>query len=160
MMRIMTERPLKKKSGFTLVEAVVTIVILSIISFVVMYVMVEGFRVWWENRGYIELRADGRAALDRIAAELREAEVVTLTGPQELEIHSDNDGDGAAETVIYELSGTDLIRTEGAASPVICSNVAALAFSWSQPVLTVDMTLADSESEVALRAEAAARRLP
>jgi prepilin-type N-terminal cleavage/methylation domain-containing protein len=159
-MRIMTESPLKKKSGFTLVEAVVTIVILSIISFVVMYVMVEGFRVWWENRGYIELRADGRAALDRIAAELRESDAVTLTSPQELEIHSDVNGDGAAETIVYELSGADLVRTESASSPVICSHVSALTFSWNQPMLTVDMTLADSESEVALRAEAAARRLP
>ena len=146
--------------GFTLVESIVTIVILSVISFIVMHIMVEGFRVWWENRDYIELRSDARAALDRIAAEFREAESVNLVSAEDLQFNSDMDGNGAAQTIEYQLTGGALVRTENAQSQPICENVDSLTFTWNSPVLGVDMTLAGRENTVRLRTDIAARGLP
>jgi prepilin-type N-terminal cleavage/methylation domain-containing protein len=151
---------MKKTSGFTLTESIITVVILSLISFVVMHVMVEGFRVWWENRDYVDLRSSARTALDRIAAEFREAESVTLVDEQDLQFDSDPDRDGLVGTIEYQLVGNALIRTENGQAQPVCEGVSSITFEWAAPVLGIDMTLAGSESTVRVRTDVSARGLP
>jgi len=154
----------QRSKGFTLLETIVTIVVLSIMAFSVMYIMMEGLRIWWENRNLVELRSDGRYALSRLKAEFRQAEDVTflLAEPDKIIFDSDIDNDGVVQEITYEKSGTDLTRKEGAGSAyVICGNLSSLTFSWNSPVLTVaDMTLSKQGDTVKLQTEMVARCLP
>jgi prepilin-type N-terminal cleavage/methylation domain-containing protein len=147
--------------GLTLVEAIVVIVVLSILMFAVMHVMVEGFRVWWENKNYIELRADGRFALARLTAEFRQAESVSQSTSTDITFDSDMDDDGDPETITYSLSGSDLVRgVQGSGQAVICGNVSSLTFSWNSPVLTAQIGLSRQGDLVELSKDTTARCLP
>ena len=147
------------RRGFTLVETVVTIVVLSIVSFSIMHIMVEGLRIWWENRNYIELRSDGRFALTRLQAEFRTAYSASQNAATDITFNSDVDNDGDLEEITYALSGTELTRDEGGAV-TICQDVSSLAFSWSPPMLTVNISLSKQNDTVDLMSRITSRCIP
>jgi prepilin-type N-terminal cleavage/methylation domain-containing protein len=151
-----------KKAGFTLIEAIVTIVVLSIVAFSVMHLLAEGFRVWVENRDLLELRAEGRIALDRLMVEFREAEIVNLQDAQTLAFEADIFDDGDSRRLVYALNNGRLMRRVIGEPPirVLCENVSALIFTWNAPLLTVDMTLSRQDDTVNLNTDIMARCLP
>ena len=151
-----------KKDGFTLIEAIVTMVVLSMVAFSVMHLLVEGFRVWTENKDLLELRADGRAALNRLTVEFREAETVNLQDAQTLVFEADIFDDGDWRRLVYSLSNGRLMRRVINEPPIraICENVSALTFTWNAPLLTVDMTLSKQDDTVNLNTDIMARCLP
>ncbi|MBL7069570.1 MAG: prepilin-type N-terminal cleavage/methylation domain-containing protein [Candidatus Omnitrophica bacterium] len=129
-----------QRRGFTLVETIIVIVILSVIMFSVMYFMTEGFRIWVQNRNYIELRADGRYALSRMAAEIKLAEdLIPGATNQEISFHADVDYDGYPQLIMYEKKvtseGSFLVRGEETINPSgwrawpLCDNVYLSMFS-------------------------------
>lgn len=149
-------------TGFTLIESIVTIVVLSIIAFSTMYIMTEGFKVWWANKNYIELRSDGRFTLARLAAEFRQAEEIPQVEETNISFNSDIDNDGDPQLITYTFNGTELIREEGPGQAVICANVSSLILYWNSTnrLLTVDMTLTKQDDTVNLETDIAARCLP
>ncbi len=160
----MNKRSFNTCKGFTLVETIVTIVILSIIMFSVMYIMVEGFRVWSENKNYIGLRSDGRYALARFQAEFRGAEsVVTPVPLTEITFTADIDNNGAPKEITYALDGRELKREEpGLGQAVICVDVDSFELSWDPAllILTVELELSKGGDIVDLKTEIFARCLP
>lgn len=133
-----------KKTGFTIVELIVTIIILAIMAVGLTNILMEGFRVWWVNKDLIDLRGDARTALNRISLEFRQAYTGTLTSSTDVSFTADIDSDGDLDTVRYYLDTGSLLRqVNGSPSPGnnICGNITGLTFSFSSPVLTTDITL-------------------
>ncbi len=64
--------------GFTLVEAVITIVILAVVAGVLAPFIVEATRGFTDTRERAELVAKGRLALERLARDLRQADPGTV----------------------------------------------------------------------------------
>ena len=65
--------------GFTLVEAVITIVILGVVAGVLAPFIVEATQGFTDTRERAELVAKGRLALERLTRDLREAEPGTVS---------------------------------------------------------------------------------
>ncbi|MEE8359967.1 MAG: hypothetical protein V3S04_03470, partial [Candidatus Omnitrophota bacterium] len=132
------------------------------VAFSVMHIMVEGFRVWVENRSLIELRANGRVALDRLVIEFREAETVNLQDAQTVAFEADIFDDGARRSIVYALSNGDLTRSVINEPPIrtLCGEVSALTFSWNAPVLTVAISLSRGDDTVNMNTDVMARCLP
>lgn len=149
-------------AGFTLVESIVTIAIMTIIAFSVMHIMTEGFRVWAENRNFIELRADARTALDRISSEFREAEVINQITANSLDFDSDIYDDGDRRRITYSFNGGRLVRSVVGEPGLhtLCGNVSGVVFTWTSPTLTLDLTLSRGGDTVMLRTVVMARCMP
>lgn len=151
-----------KNKGFTLIESIVTIMILSVVVFSVIHIMVEGFRIWAENRNLIELRASGRVALDRLMIEFREAERVNLQDAQTVAFEADIFDDGARRSIVYALTNGNLTRSLINEPPIrtICGEVSALTFSWNDPLLTIAISLSRGDDTVNMNTDVMARCLP
>lgn len=150
----------KKGRGFTLVELIVTLIVLSVMAFSVMYILTEGFRVWWVNKDLINIRSDSRSAINRIVMEFREAYSGTLTSGTDFSFTADVSDTGSLQTVRYYLD-TGNLRRQVAGSPssgnIICGNISSLIFSWSSPILTIDMTLSEQGNTIRARTRAEGR---
>jgi len=129
-----------------------------------MYIMVEGFRVWSENKNYIGLRSEGRYALLRISTEFREAEfIVPPVTPTAITFDVDIDNNGAPKRITYTLDGRELKRDEpGLGQAVICADVGSFALSWdpAYSLLTVELELSKGGDIVDLKTEIFSRCLP
>ena len=157
------------REGFTLIETVVTITVLSITAFSAMHIMTEASKTWWNNKTLIELRSEGRYTLEKFASEFKQAETVALNAPTDLTFTADLDADGVAEEIRYQLTGSTLQRREGGAGGtwnVICDNVTALVFTTTIPsafsdnMVTIDITISGNNQSVHLRRGVMGRRLP
>lgn len=156
-----------QRRGFSLVEMVTTIVILSILAFSVAYILIEGFKVWMENKSLVELRMDGRFVFSRFASEFRLAEEVLFmpSNTGEISFCADIDGDGVLEQIIYkrdESVATRLVRSEDGASQPICESLSYITFSWdnNRRLLNVNMGLSKQGDEIKLETEITPRCLP
>ncbi|NQT06968.1 MAG: prepilin-type N-terminal cleavage/methylation domain-containing protein [Candidatus Omnitrophica bacterium] len=149
--------------GFTLVEMVVTIVVLSVMLFSVMMILTEGLKIWWVNRNYVELRANGRYALWKMGLEFREAEFVfSQSGNQSaISFLSDIDRDGNREKIDYWLSGNMLARSEDGGTPwPLAYDMNTITFNWDAPLLTVAMELVRGAETVNLQTSVTAKCIP
>lgn len=150
--------PRLQRCGFTLVETIVSIVVLSVVASIVMYIFTEGFRIYVVNKNYIKLRADGRYALSRIAYEIRQAEEIIpdAGNNQKMSIRSDVDNDGHAELIIYERTGELLIRGQEVPSGgwrawPLCHNMVDSTFTdRDKTCITVKFTLKSGSEEIKL----------
>jgi len=121
--RTMSVAPLPGRGGFTLVEMVVSMVILAILIGVLGSVATLTARATNERGLPTTQLAEGAEVIDRMSGELRTAlsfgertsRAVTFTVP-------DRDGDGAPETLRYAWSGTPgdpLTRSVNGAVPAV-----------------------------------------
>lgn len=159
--------------GFTLVEVILTLMIMSIIMFSITHFWIETFKIWVFNSNHIKMRADARYALERIGLEARMADSVAVAG-SELVIHSDvnNDGDSlriayyqgdatsAGETVHY------LMRSEGDAGGTwgniwpLAHDVTAAAFSVSGHFVNITLTMTRNNETAQFKTTICTRRVP
>ena len=96
------------KRGFTLIEAIVVIVIIGIISFVFALYIREGFDAWRFLSGQKSIALSSRAAINRVVRELKRAKrnvnITTRTSKEVtfLDIYD--------ETITFSQEGTTLFR--------------------------------------------------
>lgn len=151
-----------KNKAFTLVEMVITILLISILAFAVTYIFMEGFRSYIMNRNIIDLRSGLRAALKRMVFEIRESEINPTAITNGFKIQADIDDDGISETIIYQLVGTNIRRTVGGTpdpnAPILLGSVSNASFpGLGTNTVTLDITVSKMDDRVRIRTKVRAR---
>lgn len=153
-----------KNKAFTLVEMVVTILLISILAFAVTYIFMEGFRSYIMSRNLIDLRSGLRVALKRMVFEIRESEINPTEVTNGFRIQADVDDDGVAERIIYQLVGTNIRRTVGDTpdpnAPILLGSVSSASFpGLGTNTVTLDITVSKMDDRVHIRTKVRARRV-
>ena len=151
------------KKSFTLIEMVITLVLISILSVGISYIFLEGFRIYSTSRNYISLRGDVRAALRRIVLEARQADSGSLASSSDITLVTDIDNDGVNESVRFYLDGTDLKRQEDgfpAGGDILCGNVQSVSFTPTNiNAFTTNLSAAKQGEAITLQTNVRARNI-
>ena len=120
----------RSQRGFTLIELVVTIVIVGIIA----YIFLNFFNLGVDSYKLIETRGDltqyERVFLNRIVREIHQAATLTITSSTDITFTYDDNADGINETYRYYLASGNLRRTiDAAGDTLILDNVTSLSFT-------------------------------
>ena len=125
--------PLSKEGcgnlGFTLIEVVIVIVILSIVSAITIYFLVSSLRVYTMTVNQKILFDEGKLAVERICRDIRDANSITgstATSITFIRTHATGTGqDNANETITYRWVGSNLEKVKAPTPYVIAENVFA-----------------------------------
>ena len=123
-----------KSHGFTLIEIVVTIVIVGIIATLAAAIILQGVRAYTAQEDRGEVHYQTRLALERMAREIRTVrspgEIGTaafgaiVSNPTSSLVFTDVTG----TTISYRLSGTNLNRIAGGSTAVLAQGINLLEF--------------------------------
>ncbi len=117
----------RKQGGFSLVELILVIIILSIIAAVGSRMLGNGFNAYFSGRDLIDAEWQGRYAMQRISRELREVRSATA-GDLVISANQISFTDNSANVITYVLSGTTLTRN----GQPLADGVSGLAFNYIQ----------------------------
>ena len=133
------KRDKTRHSGFTLVEIMVVVVIVSIISAAVVCTFVVGKRTWFIGSTQVAVQQAARNAISRMTQEL------TFSSPLKIPNFSTLSGDTIAfhkpasvnangditwsGTIQYSLNTGQIVRTMGGQTGVLANNITALQFT-------------------------------
>jgi prepilin-type N-terminal cleavage/methylation domain-containing protein len=120
--------------GFTLIEAIITIVIIGVISSIAALIILKGMNASSKEQNLSNVHYQARIAMERMSREIRAvrqtgeigtAVIGTITGnPTNRIMFIDLTG----ATITYSLSGTTLNRTAGGIPSPLSSGVTSLQF--------------------------------
>jgi len=117
-----------KAKAFTLIELVITIVILAVMAWIGIAAMLSGVDTWGFFNQRKELLIDGSAAMDRITREIRmiksNTSVITA-GSTAFSFTDINDN-----SITYAVNSGTIERTENGATNGLLGNVAGFAFTY------------------------------
>jgi len=124
-------KPLSK--GFTLIEIVVVIVILSIASAIMIYFLINSLKIYTMTVNQKTLYDEGKLALERIARDIRDARSITTPaagGSGNTIVFQRTNAtaqDGLNENLTFQLTGTTLekVKSSPAATSPLASNVSS-----------------------------------
>ena len=142
----MRERPARENErrgverGFTLIELVVVVALLSIVMSVVANTLWEAQRSEAYSRGRTAVLDEMRVALNRMSKDLRQTSAVIGTPtPSRIEVRTYVAG--VQETVIYQATSASLTRTlKGGAVEIVYSDlVTADVFSYEPDTLAPEV---------------------
>ena len=127
--------------GFTLIEIVVVIVILSIVSAITIKFLTDSMRIYTMTVNQKTLFDEGKLALDRMCRDIRDARSILVpnTGSSGTSITFTRTNataqDSASENITFQLTGTNLekVKTSPAANSAIAGNVSAFTVSRGAP---------------------------
>jgi prepilin-type N-terminal cleavage/methylation domain-containing protein len=112
----------KINNGFTLIETLVYVAILSILSTVIVVITTSMLRTFSNLEAYEDITHSSTVALERITREIRKAESIDLDGsvlsihPGVLILHTRNEG-GMPTTITINLTDGKIMLQEGLLSP-------------------------------------------
>ncbi len=115
---------LKKQRGFTLIEAVVVIILMSIIAVVASVGMSQGFNSFFASQHVTDADWQGRYALERMSREIH-----VVRSPSDIKTASANQfsfNDINGNPISYTLSGTSLMRN----TQILADGIQSVAFSY------------------------------
>ena len=124
---------LKHEKGYTMIELIVSVVLIGIVSSLLAYVMVTIIGVLQDNRIKKELLLDGYNASARF---VREFELVDdesdllIAGSSQIQFNTVIDG--INYTIQYQIVGDELQRRVNAGTPVILCNDIIGSFNYFQ----------------------------
>ncbi len=120
--------------GFTLIEAVITIVIVGIIASIAAMIILQGIQSYTKEQNLSDAHYQARLAMERMAREIRTTRqlgaigtvaIGTITGnPTSSLIFTDLTG----TDITYALGGTTLNRTVGGVPSPLATGVTTLQF--------------------------------
>lgn len=96
---------IKNNKGFTIIEIIMAIVIVGILAGASSMYIMETVNLWRFLSFRNESVSQGRAAMVRMAREIRGLASITTAGPSELQFD-----DLAGTTINYQLSGGNILR--------------------------------------------------
>lgn len=157
--------------GFTLIEMVMVIAILSIIAGFSVYFLVDSARLYSLTVNQKALSEEARIALEKICRDLRDAQSISIPPPggsgQILSFTRTNAtaGDGANENITYRQTGSILekVKTAPAVVSPLAENVATFSVSRdaASAEVKIVLTLSGSKGErVTLQSKVYPRNLP
>jgi prepilin-type N-terminal cleavage/methylation domain-containing protein len=101
----------KNKTGFTLIELMVTVVASAIVILTAATVLIMGFQSWRINKAYVEMRRNTALAVYLMARDIRESNITNVTiaaGQLQLAPHPPVRN----STVTYTKTGSTLSSTD------------------------------------------------
>jgi len=121
------------RMGYSLIELILTIGLLTILLGVVTFTFVIGLRVADVGMSAGGARRETSNSLRTISEELRQATAITSADQHSLTFQSDSDRNGAIETITYLWSGTEgdsLIRIQGTDTKILAGGVSNALFQY------------------------------
>ncbi|OGP88797.1 MAG: hypothetical protein A2156_07300 [Deltaproteobacteria bacterium RBG_16_48_10] len=117
--------------GFTLIEIIIVVVILSIVSAITIYFLVSSLRVYTMVSNQKTLFDEGKLTLERMCRDIRDANLITSptagnSGNLITFRRTNNTGpsqDTANETITYQKAGSNLEKVKAATPYVIAGNI-------------------------------------
>jgi prepilin-type N-terminal cleavage/methylation domain-containing protein len=122
----LSSKKISKQQGFSLLEMVMVIVLLSIVAAIGSSMLSSGFTAYFTGRDIINADWQGRFALDRMTRELRMVRSATVADLDILTANAITFTDTAGNVVSYSRAGNTLMRN---AQP-LADGVSALSFSY------------------------------
>jgi len=121
---------IKNKNGFSLIEMMVALGILSLIIIGLVTFFTGGTRSWVTGQHQLEAQRNARLSMDRMVREIREADYIRIGAtPSSIDFHTPFHGN-----ISYSLLGNDLKR----GSNTVINNVLTLDFSYFNKSDTFD----------------------
>jgi prepilin-type N-terminal cleavage/methylation domain-containing protein len=104
-----------RRRGYTLIETIMTMVILGIIALLLYGILDRAFQAWLTGQGQSASRQDARIFLEKFTRDLRAADQVLTALPAvnvtAFSFTNDYNNDGSSEAFSYSLSGSEILRT-------------------------------------------------
>jgi len=120
-----------KSNGFTLVEIVITIVLIGILSGIAAIIILQGVRAYSSEQSRSDVHYQARAAMERMTREIR---LIRSQGADITTMANNNlqfiDVNGA--TIGFSWANPTLSRWNGATNDVLAAGVTAFTFSYFQ----------------------------
>jgi prepilin-type N-terminal cleavage/methylation domain-containing protein len=163
------------QKGFTLIEIIVVIVILSIVSGITIKFLIDSLKIYTMTVNQKTLFDEGKLALERMCRDIRDARAITTPAAggsgntivfQRTNLTS---GDGTNETLTFQLTGVNIekVKTTPASTNVLASNVSAftvtrgVAATNNENEITLSLTLSLGTGEnVTLQTKVYPKNLP
>ncbi len=125
--------------GFTLIEMVMVIVVVSILAGIAALVLREGFASYTTAQPIIPIAGKVNIAVDNLAREVRSAESVTSASATALTFVNQQ-----GETIVINKSGANLTRSvNGGGAQTLCNSVTALTFAYFDAAFATTATTAN-----------------
>jgi len=123
----------RRNRGFTLIEVIIVIIILSIVSAITIHFMVSSLRIYTMTVNQKTLLDEGKLALERMCRDIRDARTITspASGGSGSSITFTRTNataqDTASENITFQRTGTDLekVKASPAATIALASNIFA-----------------------------------
>ncbi|MEO5377625.1 MAG: prepilin-type N-terminal cleavage/methylation domain-containing protein [Magnetococcus sp. DMHC-6] len=106
---------LKRNSGFTLMEMVLTLIILSILSIVGAHILGNTYKAYFTARDLIPLTSQGEVTMERMLRELQGGRCATLTQPSGTATLQFNNYEN--NTILFNQSSSTLYMKTNTLSP-------------------------------------------
>lgn len=113
-----------KIKGFTLIELIIVIVLLSILATIGSYVLLAGFKAYYSNQNIMAAETQARMAYERMTRDIHSvASSASITTATSSQFTFNNIG---GTSITYQLTGNQLMRN----TQVLSDNVSSLSFSY------------------------------
>ena len=102
--------------GFTLIEIIVVIIILSIVSAISIKFLADSLRIYTMTVNQKTLFDEGKLALERMCRDIRDGRTIITTTASSIAFtrtHATTGGDVAGENIRFDRSGTTLRKAKG-----------------------------------------------
>ena len=118
----------KNQKGFSLIELMVVVVILSLIILGLVTFFTGGVRSWITGQNQLSAQRNARQAIDQMVREIREGNNFTI-GPGNNSVTISYLSSFAKNPVTFKLSGTVIEREVNSVSSPMINNVKTLSFA-------------------------------
>jgi prepilin-type N-terminal cleavage/methylation domain-containing protein len=136
---------LVRSKGFTLIEIIVVIVILSIVSGITIKFLGDSLRVYTMTVNQKTLFDEGKLALERMCRDIRDASSITGTTATSITFVRTNATaqDGAGETIIFRWNGgaNPLEKVKAGTGYSMASNVTGFVVTYATNEIQLQLTL-------------------
>jgi prepilin-type N-terminal cleavage/methylation domain-containing protein len=135
------------QNGFTLIEIIVVIVILSIVSAITIKFLVDSIKIYTMTVNQKTLFDEGKLALERMCRDIRDARSITGTTASSITfIRNDATAqDIAGETIIFQRNAAantlEKVKSSPVATSTMASNVTAFAVTNATNEIQLAITL-------------------
>jgi prepilin-type N-terminal cleavage/methylation domain-containing protein len=153
--------------GFTLIEIIIVIVILSIVSAITIKFLTDSLRIYTMTVNQKTLYDEGKLALERMCRDIRDARSITgVTASSITFVRDDATAqDIAGETIIFQRNAgantLEKVKASPASTSTMASNVTAFAVANATNEIQLQLTLQLASGEnVTLQTRVYPKNLP
>ncbi len=161
----------KLQRGFTLIEIVVVVVILSIVSAITIYFLINSLKIYTITVNQKALLDEGKLALERMCRDIRDANSISSPAPggssSSITFIRNNATaqDVAGESITFRLTGSTLekVKSSPSATSAMAANVSTFAVTRgaTNDEITTVLTLSLASGEnVTLQTKVYPKNLP
>jgi prepilin-type N-terminal cleavage/methylation domain-containing protein len=139
--------------GFTLIEVVIVIVILSIVAAISINLLVSSLRVYTMTVNQKTLLDEGKLSLERMCRDIRDAQSITGSTPTSITFVRNHATvqDVAAETIIFQrnvgASTLEKVKASPSATSTMAANVSTFSVTNATNEIRLQLTLSLSTGE-------------